>query len=88
MLGIASVRDAEETPAQDEDAEDAPLSGMSRTMRSSSKAATAAMIASAMAEEEDQVRAFNYWAYSGNLKSGLVWISNGLKELVCKWSGF
>ena len=82
MLGIASVRDAEETPAQDEDAEDAPLSGMSRTMRSSSKAATAAMIASAMAEEEDQVqsslqiRAFNYWAYSGDLKSRLVWISN------------
>ena len=56
VLGIASVRDAEETPAQDEDAEDAPLSGMSRTMRSSSKAATAAMIASAMAEEEDQVQ--------------------------------
>ena len=25
---------------------------------------------------------------SGNLKSGLVWISNGQKELVCKWSGF
>ena len=58
MQAGSPVRGVEEVPAQDDDdAEDAPLSGMLRTMRSSSKAATAAMTASAMAEEdEDQVQ--------------------------------
>ena len=49
MLGGTSIRDLEETPTEEENAEDAPVSGRSRAMRSSSKVATAG-------EDDDQVQ--------------------------------
>ena len=40
------------------------------------------------ANETEQLKTIQIKKYCGDLKSGLVWISNGQKQLGCKWSGF
>ena len=53
--GGSSVRDhLDELPSQNDDDEETPLSKLPRSMRSSSKAASAAMSASAMADMDDE----------------------------------